>query len=108
MGDRRYTTKRSFDVYEGAANNENGVAGVFAAGGVGFGSALGLGASMGQTIGNPIQREDSKICANCKVQIPISAKFCPECGFNNSEMICSCGNKLVPGTKFCPECGKKV
>lgn len=26
MGDGRYTTKRSFDVYEGAANNESGVA----------------------------------------------------------------------------------
>ena len=27
MGDGRYVTKRSFDVYEGAANNNNGVAG---------------------------------------------------------------------------------
>ena len=32
MGDGRYATKRSFDVYEGAANNESGVAGAFAAG----------------------------------------------------------------------------
>ena len=36
MGDGRYSTKRSFDVYEGAANNQNGVAGAFAAGGIGL------------------------------------------------------------------------
>ena len=46
MGDARYATKRSFDVYESAANNQSSVAGVFAAGGIGFGSAMGMGASM--------------------------------------------------------------
>lgn len=39
MGDGRYTTKRAFDVYEGAANNQSGVAGAFAAGGIGLGAA---------------------------------------------------------------------
>lgn len=108
MGDGRYATKRSFDVYEGAANNQSGVAGAFAAGGIGLGAAMGMGASMNQTVGNPIHREDTKFCASCGAQIPIASKFCPECGFNNSEIICECGNKLAPGTKFCPECGKKV
>ena len=108
MGDGRYATKRSFDVYEGAANNQSGVAGAFAAGGIGLGAAMNMGASMGQTVGNPIQREETKACLSCGAQIPVSSKFCPECGFNNSEIICECGNKLAPGTKFCPECGKKV
>lgn len=108
MGDGRYATKRSFDVYEGAANNESGVAGAFAAGGIGLGAAMSMGASMNQTVGNPIHREDTKPCASCGAQIPVASKFCPECGFNNSELICECGNKLAPGTKFCPECGKKV
>lgn len=108
MGDGRYTTKRSFDVYEGAANNQSGVAGAFVAGGMGMGAAMGVGASMSQTMGNPMQREETKECVSCKARIPISAKFCPECGFNNSEMVCECGNKLSPGMKFCPECGKKV
>ena len=108
MGDGRYATKRSFDVYEGAANNQSGVAGAFAAGGIGLGAAMGMGASMNQTVGNPIHREDTKECASCHARIPISSKFCPECGFNNSEIVCECGNKLAPGTKFCPECGKKV
>lgn len=108
MGDGRYATKRSFDVYEGAANNQSGVAGAFAAGGIGLGAAMNMGASMNQTVGNPIHREDTKVCASCGAQIPISSKFCSECGFNNSEIVCECGNKLAPGTKFCPECGKKV
>ena len=60
---------------------------------------------MEQTVGNPIHRAETKVCASCGAQIPISAKFCPECGFNNSEIICECGTKLAPGTKFCPECG---
>ena len=55
-----------------------------------------------------IQKEETKECASCHAKIPINSKFCPECGFNNSEIICECGNKLSPGTKFCPECGKKV
>lgn len=108
MGDSRYATKRSFDVYEGAANNESGVAGVFAAGGIGIGAAMQMGASMNQTVGNPISRETTKECVSCHARIAINSKFCPECGFNNSETVCDCGNKLIPGTKFCPECGKKV
>ena len=108
MGDNRYATKRSFDVYEGAANNQSGVAGAFAAGGIGFGAAMNMGAAMGQTVGNPMQKEETKECASCKAIIPATSKFCPECGFNNSGLICECGMKLKPGTKFCPECGKKV
>lgn len=108
MGDGRYATKRSFDVYEGAANNQSGVAGAFAAGGIGMGAAMGMGASMSQTVGNPIHKDETKECVSCHAQIPIGSKFCPECGFNNSEIVCECGKKLAPGTKFCPECGKKV
>ena len=108
MGDGRYATKRSFDVYEGAANNQSGVAGVFAAGGIGLGAAMGMGASMNQTVGNPIHKEETKECVACHAKIPADSKFCPQCGFNNSEVVCECGNKLAPGMKFCPQCGKKV
>lgn len=108
MGDGRYATKRSFDVYEGAANNQSGVAGAFVAGGVGLGAAMSLGATMNQTVGNPVHKEELKECVQCHAQIPVGSKFCPECGCNNSERICVCGNKLKPGTKFCSECGKKV
>lgn len=108
MGDGRYATKRSLDVYEGAATNQSGVAGAFMAGGVGLGAALGAGTAMSQTVGNPLRNEETKECISCKARIPARSKFCPECGYNNSEQVCECGNKLMPGTKFCPECGKKV
>lgn len=108
MGDGRYATKRSFDVYEGAANNTNGVAGAFTAGGIGLGAAMNMGASMNQAVGNPIQKEDTKECPSCHARISSSSKFCPECGFNYNSLKCACGHKLAPGAKFCPECGKKV
>lgn len=108
MGDGRYATKRSFDVYEGAANNSNGVAGAFAAGGMGMGAAMSMGAAREQTIGNPIQRADEKECPSCHERIAASSKFCPHCGFNYNKLVCACGKVLSAGTKFCPECGKKV
>ena len=108
MGDGRYVAKRSFDVYEGAANNSNGVAGVFAAGGLGVGAAINMGASMNQVISNPMQTADTKDCPMCHKRNPVSAKFCPECGYNYQKLICECGNLLNAGTKFCSECGKKV
>lgn len=108
MGDNRYATKRSFDVYEGAANNENGVAGAFAAGGLGLGAAMEMRSSLNHAIGSPLHAEDTKECLSCHARIPIYSKFCPECGFNNSEKLCECGKKIIPGMKFCPECGRKV
>ena len=108
MGNDRYVTKRSFDVYEGAANNKNGVAGAFAAGGIGLGAAMNLGASMGQTVGNPLSRGDTKICVQCQNSIPSNSKFCPQCGFSYNQTTCECGNVLTPGTRFCPQCGKKL
>ena len=108
MGDSRYTTKRSFDVYEGAANNQSGVAGVFAAGGIGLSAGMEMRNSMNQAVGNPIRRENTKTCISCSRQISAVARFCPYCGFNNTETICECGAKLIPGTNFCPNCGKKV
>lgn len=116
MGDRRYATKRSFDVYEGAATNEGGAAGAFMAGGVGLGAGMGMGAAMSQVVGNPMSgysdiqkaEKELKTCVSCGESIPIDSKFCPKCGFNNEGSMCECGNKLSAGTKFCPNCGKKV
>lgn len=107
MGDNRYATKRSFDVYEGAANNRSGVAGAFVAGGIGLGAAMNAGASMNQTVGNPMGSRSEKRCPKCGASVPGASKFCPECG---SPMVtrCSCGTELTPGAKFCPECGRKV
>lgn len=114
MGDSRYATKRSFDVYEGAANNDGGVAGAFAAGGVGLGAAINMGTNMNYNIGNPMQNAsdnqsmNQQECYSCHKIIPVGVKFCPECGASYIKRKCTCGFDLEPGVKFCPECGKKV
>ncbi len=111
MGDGRYATKRSFDVYEGAATNANGAAGVFAAGGLGMGAAVNMAQTMGNVVnasGGKGDSEDKKECPSCHKIIAASAKFCPECGFNCAPPVCVCGRRLEPGSKFCPECGRRV
>lgn len=110
MGDGRYATKRSFDVYEGAAKNSSGAAGAFVAGGLGMGAAVHMGQAMQETVKgmNSQSGQDRKECPSCHKQIAASAKFCPECGYNCSVQLCECGHKLEPGSKFCPECGRRV
>ena len=135
MGDSRYATMRSFDVYEGAANNQNGVAGAFAAGGMGIGVGMGMANNMPspQMMTNTPKMincskcgasipEDSKfcpscgnstakvetVCPNCSAKVAEGSRFCPSCGTNMEKKVCECGNEIPAGTKFCPNCGKKV
>lgn len=136
MGDNRYATKRSFDVYEGAANNTGGAAGAFVAGGVGLGAGIALGGNVGSNLGNVVNtslggdvkcnkcgtmnsKEDkfcsqcgNKIenlsCPNCGTSVANGAKFCSECGQSLISKTCECGTLLEPASKFCPNCGKKV
>lgn len=58
--------------------------------------------------------EASNPCQNCGALLPVSKKFCPECGTPNvsseppQEDIISCkncGTVLEKGRKFCSECG---
>lgn len=136
MGDSRYTTKRSFDVYEGAATNNGGVAGAFVAGGIGLSAGLALGGNMNNVVNtaqstaqnieikcskcNALSKEGSKfcsgcgesleqsVCPNCKATINAGAKFCNACGLSLEKKVCECGNPLEPNTKFCSSCGRKV
>ena len=113
MGDDRYSTKRSFDVYESAAQNSSGVAGVMAAGGVGLGAAIGMGSAMGRAVGNPLAGEEAKgrqaiKCPACGEPMEASMRFCPQCGASMSGKVCECGEKVAPGMKFCPGCGKRI
>lgn len=111
MGDGRYATKRSFDVYEGAANNENGVAGAFAAGGLGVGSGMGIANSMNKNVVLPGQNLGFIECNVCHAQVPSSNKFCSECGakIEKPVIVCSkCGAKNPAGSKFCGECGNNL
>lgn len=135
MGDSRYATKRSFDVYEGAANNSSGVSGAFVASGLG----LGLGANMANNLSNTVESviENSTIicpncnakcpsnsafciscgsklqkakqkCPKCGTEIPENSKFCLSCGASLANKQCACGSHLDSNAQFCPSCGKKV
>lgn len=133
MGDSRYATKRSFDVYEGAANNANGVAGAFVAGGMG----LGVGTAMVQNSNTAVEtvlepsvycpncnarnKKDASFCSSCGVSLSVkkitcyncgaeiesNAKFCSSCGASMLKKVCVCGKELEPGSKFCSNCGTK-
>lgn len=137
IGDSRYVTKRSFDVYESAAGNENGIAGAFAAGGMGIGAGAAVGAGIGAA--SPLdplaavkkaktcprcgagQEPGDKFCSECGSPLVQSMKcrrcgavledgdkFCSKCGEPVSQKKCECGEPLDSGDKFCPGCGKKV
>lgn len=110
MGDSRYAAKRSFDVYEGAANNQNGVAGAFVAGGMGIGASANMIQSLNRAVEPPAISgyEEKQECPSCHADIAKTARFCPECGIDLTKLVCECGNKLTPDAKFCSRCGKKV
>ena len=107
LGDKRYSAKRSFDVYEGAALNENGIAGTFASSGVGLGAGIGIATQMNNLTQESLKQTETKSCTVCKCAIPKNSKFCPECGANNQPKVCECGTVLSGSSKFCSNCGKK-
>ncbi len=114
MGDSRYATMRSFDVYEGAANNENGVAGAFAAGGIGLGAGATM-ASGGFSVGGVLKTPspDEVYCPKCNAPNSNKAKFCNVCGNSfekRTETVkCSgCSADIPKGSKFCNICGAKM
>lgn len=135
MGDNRYATQRSFDVYEAAAHNSNGVAGAFLAGGVGVGMGMNAMQNMQTqvqplsthktiqcTVCNTTLDSQTKFCSSCgtptaqpKIHCPScrfendsDARFCAGCGNNLQGITCSCGTSLASDAKFCHNCGEKT
>lgn len=105
-----YTQERSFDVLQGAAQNE-GMAGTFAGAGIG----LGLGAAVGGAIGPAVNQTTAGIintsapdckCVSCNAQLTPGMNFCPRCGA--LQQLSCCGKNLPSDTNFCPVCGKKL
>ena len=116
MGDSRYATKRAFDVYEGAANNESGVAGVFAAGGMGVASGIAMyngingNGLMGAAPMNPAA-QTMTVCGNCGAQNPAGTNFCNQCGnrLGRKMTVCpNCGKENEESAVFCNNCGTKI
>lgn len=118
MGDARYATKRSFDVYEGAATNENGAAGVLAAGGIGLGAGAAIyggGAGLGRVMETPYGSGNTTAtisCPSCNAANPAGGKFCNNCGarLGRQDMIkCpKCNAENREGASFCSECGASL
>jgi membrane protease subunit (stomatin/prohibitin family) len=120
MGDKRYTTKRSFDVMETMADNEGTAGGFMGAGlglGVGMASAAGLTHGTG-AIASAINVEPAAQgpiaaeihCAKCGKGLLADAKFCQECGQPVlMEKFCQkCGCKVAADQKYCHKCGNQL
>lgn len=109
VGEERYKTARTFDVLEGAANNESGGG---AGMGMGLGVGLGAGQVAGQMLGNAVNSGTKEIikikCPSCDHLVDESAKFCPECGHRFVRSCPKCNHPVAVGSKFCSECGEKL
>lgn len=117
MGDSRYATKRSFDVYEGAATNQNGVAGAFAAGGIGLGAGAAIAGNV-QPAASVMQAPapEAAYCPACHAANKQGAKFCNSCGASMippepkpaGKTCPGCGAAVPDGSRFCTECGMSL
>ena len=108
-----YTQERSFDVLQGAAQNE-GTSGSFAGAGIGLGLGTAVGGAFGstfaQTTGSilntaPQSTTGQSCCVKCHAPLLGGGKFCPECGA--AQFVTCCGKTFPATIKFCPECGKR-
>lgn len=44
-------------------------------------------------------------CTNCQTELPVNAKFCPNCGAPAQITCPKCQTIVTPGAKFCHNCG---
>jgi membrane protease subunit (stomatin/prohibitin family) len=80
------------------------------------GLGLGTGAGLGMMIPNMLQQamaggaQPKMRCPNCKQDVPVGSKFCPNCGHNLEATVkCpKCGTVMPADSKFCPNCGNQM
>lgn len=110
-----YTQMKAANAMEEAAKNTSG--GNMAGLGIGLGAGGAIGNMFAHNLSttnipkveNEQKQVQTKKCAGCGKDIPLNAKFCPECGAKQEAKFCSnCGEKLNKNAKFCPNCGNKV
>ena len=88
----------------------------------GTGAGLGMGMMMPAMFAQGVTGQNQAIaknpstdlqrttCQECQNQIPVDARFCPQCGhqqivFQKCE---NCGKNITPRANFCPRCGHRV
>lgn len=62
---------------------------------------------MMDVMNNQPAAEKKKKCEKCGAEMPVSAKFCGNCGakFPEKKFCPGCGAPIIEGSKFCCECG---
>jgi len=50
----------------------------------------------------------TKACSSCGNQIPVDARFCPQCGTAQALNCAACGHANPAGSKFCAQCGARL
>ncbi|MDR0979204.1 MAG: SPFH domain-containing protein [Lachnospiraceae bacterium] len=108
-----YREERSFNTLEGAAKNEGSAAAPLMGAGIGLGMGLGVGGTFGgamEGITKNMSTGEQKQCPACHKNVEITAKFCPHCGKDTTQLendvVCAkCGGHNNVGTKFCGSCG---
>lgn len=113
-----YQQERGFDVASDVARNS--ATGQFSSIGLGLGTMMGIGGTVGSMVGSTIRGaaknisiDDKVKCPKCGASIPAGSKFCSECGqkieiVKDNSIICPWCGKNVQAGKFCPECGHKI
>lgn len=108
-----FTQYQAAQAIRDAAQNEGGgLAGM----GVGMGAGVGLGSMFANAVNSVqdsnthSQAQSTKKCVKCGHDLPLTAKFCSECGTAvETDKYCpECGSKVTASAKFCGNCGKKI
>lgn len=111
-----YHEQRTFDILEGAANNEGGGA-AFIGAGMGLGMGAGMGGFMNQAMNSSMANIAPAPATAPQTAEPAAARtaapgmtFCPHCGemVPEGKFCCSCGQPLQKVKRFCPECGTEA
>jgi len=103
---------------EAAQNPAGGAAGAGVGVGAGFGAGYVMMSTMAQSMQQPAPavqtpppqtQVQGKPCIKCGANVPIGAKFCPNCGAKQEALSCpKCNAEVSPNAKFCPNCGQAL
>ena len=68
------------------------------------------GAAKAAGLGSVAEAVAQSVCSACGKPVPVSSKFCPECGTPRApkRACASCQAALETGMKFCGQCGTKA